>query len=229
MSADEPGDHTEVVAASERAVVIREQQLREAEHDRSDERDLEGDHDVLRARSEEHEHAGHERRPPRPHSGAPHDRAEQRDGREVQQDDQELVRHVAANAYDRPQHPVRQDRQRGPVLIVRPEEITEVAAGARGEKVPVVGPEPPLVSPRENQGNRREQGDAEDDQRRPRVYKPSQPPGLRHRAYVRIGLSSPRPRSLSITVSVVREMRRQSSPSRTRMLAVRDDLCAAVQ
>ena len=52
-----PGEQREPVAPVDRTVVIREQQLREAEHERSDERDLERDQDVLRTRTEEHEHA----------------------------------------------------------------------------------------------------------------------------------------------------------------------------
>ena len=60
-----PGQQREPVATVDRPVVIREQQLREAEHQRSDERDLERDQDVLRTRTEEHEHPGDERRHPR--------------------------------------------------------------------------------------------------------------------------------------------------------------------
>ena len=82
--AREPGEQPEPVAPRDRAVVVGEQQVREPEHERAHEGDLERDEDVLRARAEEHEHRGRDRREPRVHPGAPHHDEEQRRRDEVQ-------------------------------------------------------------------------------------------------------------------------------------------------
>ena len=66
-----------------------------------------------------------ERRDPRPHPGAPHHDAQQRGRREVQHDDEQLVRHVAAD----PEHPPQQRGTRGSAAS-----SSAGSAGGRGRR-----------------------------------------------------------------------------------------------
>ena len=75
--------------------------------------------------------------------------------------DHRLVRRVAVHADEDPHQPVREDRQRHPVLEVRAEEVVEVAGRSRREEVPVVLREPTVAAPMQQQwkrddGDRRE-------------------------------------------------------------------------
>ena len=132
----------EHVAAIEGAVVIGQQQVPEAEGQRADETHLERQHDVLVPAPEEHQDRGHDGRRPRSNADAPHDRAHEQGGGQVQDDDDELVRPVAVETEQPPQHAVHEDRQGDPVLVVRAEEISEIAGGSTGEEVPLVEIEP---------------------------------------------------------------------------------------
>ena len=147
----ESGQQTEVVATSDRAVVVGEQQLREAEHQRSHERDLERDENVLRARPEEHEARRGHRRQPRPHTRATHHGEQERRGREMQEHNERLVGRVAPDPEHHPEEPVRNDGQGRPVLVVGPEQITQVADRARRQEVPVVLREPAVTAPHQEQ------------------------------------------------------------------------------
>ena len=157
----EAGEQAEPIPAIERTVVIREQQLREPEHERADERDLERDQNVLRPGTEEHEHRGRDRREPGPHAGTTHHREHERGGDEMQHHDQGLIRRVAVQAEGGPHEPVDEDRQRRPVLKVRPEQVAGVPGGTRRQEVPVVLGEPALAAP-DQQQRKRDQLDCEE-------------------------------------------------------------------
>ena len=161
-------------------IVIGEQQLREAEHECTDERDLKRHQDVLSPRAEEHEHRRDDRRDPRANPGAAHDHPQQRDGDQVEQDHQHLVRHVAVHTLELPHEPVREDRQRRPVLKVPAKQIPDVSGGTRRQEIPIVSGEPRAVSEEQQHRERDHLERGECDQRAaaPNAVSPPRHAGL---------------------------------------------------
>ena len=71
-----------------------------------------------------------------------HDRPEQGADSDVQGEDGDEIGDVAPDAHQVPQQPVVEDRNCRPVLVIRMEETAEIARGAPGEELPLVGDEP---------------------------------------------------------------------------------------
>ena len=139
-------EQTEPVATIDRAVVVAQDQVHEPEHQCADEGELECPHDVLFSGPEEHEHACDDGCRPRAYAGAAHDHAEQHRSCEVGDHDDALVGDVAAQTEHVEEGAIDQDRQRHPVLAVRSEQITDVAAVALRKKAPLVTEEPVVAA-----------------------------------------------------------------------------------
>ncbi len=145
---EEPGGEAQPVAPVDRSVVVGEQEMRQAEHECTRERDLERPEDVLRARAEQHERRCDDRRRPRPHARPAHDEPEQRGRDAVQCDRNARIEQVAAQADRPPQRAVHEQRKRDQVPVVGAQEVVRPGAASR-EELPLVGEEP--QPPRQDQ------------------------------------------------------------------------------
>ncbi len=152
------------------------------ERERAGERDLERVHDVLRAGAEEQHDSGDDRRDPGIDTGAAHHRPGERGDRDVREHAQEHVREVRAQPDRPPERAPGQNRQRRPVVGVRPEEVAEVPRGAVREEVPLVEEEPLVPREREIERNRRDGQHAEHRQRPARTALRPAHPGSDHSA-----------------------------------------------
>ena len=158
----------EPISAIPSALVIRQQHLRESECQRAGERDLKRRQDVLHSGAEHQELSRHDRRHPRPDRCTPHQRPAQCRDHDVQRHAEHLVGNVGTGTEHGPQRPPHDNGQRGPVLVVRAEQVTDAPRVAASEKTPLVEIKPPV--PAEEQIRpRRQYGKAgESHQRRTR-------------------------------------------------------------
>ena len=112
---------------------------------------LKRENDVLVAEPEKSEERRRCGRDPRINTGASHHPSEQHGSGQVKEDCNQLVRHIGSQPEQSPQRSVNEYRERGPVLVVRAEEIAEIAGIAVSEVVPVIKEEPLAVSEHEKQ------------------------------------------------------------------------------
>src|SRR6266478_6519234 len=70
----------------------------------------------------------------------------------MQCQDEALVRDIAAQPDEMPHRAVDEDRQRRPMLVVRCEQVVQAGGTSSGEKIPLVQPEPLIVSANQIEG-----------------------------------------------------------------------------
>ena len=126
------------VSPVDRTVVVSEDQVRESQHERRAPSHLKRHDDVSVASAEESEERRGCGRDPRVHPCSAHHHPEQDGRRQVEDDRDQLVRHVRSETEEAPEHPIDNDRQRRPVLVVRPEEVVKTVRVTAGEKAPFV-------------------------------------------------------------------------------------------
>jgi hypothetical protein len=166
----EAGQEPEVVAPVHRTFVVSEQEVHDAEDQRSDKGHLDRQDDVLVAAPEEDEDQRRDRRRPRPYTGAPHHGPNQQRRAQVQQHDDDLIGAVGPEPEHPPQGAKGKRREGDPVLVVRLEEIVNVESGPDGQEVPLVLEEPHRARNDHVEDERAELAEHEDDERAPPAY-----------------------------------------------------------
>jgi hypothetical protein len=141
--------------------VVGEYQVDEAEHETHLPRNLERPNDVFVGRAKQGKESRGGRRDPRIHAEAANDGAQQPGDDEMKHDDRELIWEVRAHAEYVEQCAVEEDRQCGPMLLVRPEEVSEARGVTTGKEDPLVEPEPLRAAMDVEQHERRKQDDYE--------------------------------------------------------------------
>jgi hypothetical protein len=115
--------------------MVGEDEMCEPEYDSGTPPHLKRPEDVLVPRAEEREQGRRHGCDPRPHSGAPHHLFDQDYSCQVKQDGDQLLRHIGTKPEQLPQQPVDENREGGPVLVVRAEEVAQISCAPTGEKV----------------------------------------------------------------------------------------------
>ena len=156
----------EVVAPVDRALVAREQEVHEPERERSDQGHLERQDDVLVAVAEEHEDQRDDRRRPRAHADAAHDRADQERGTEMREHDDDLVGPVRPDPERPPQRGYTSTGIVTQCSLWGRKRSPRLPAVAPREEVPLVEEEPRRPRDRHVEDERNHLADHEEAERR---------------------------------------------------------------